>query len=210
MESPPIPFWLLLYMNQLAHILKDDEGRNIIGSKMPKLRRPSKDSTIGWFKPDGRCKKHPKHRQSPGVCSLCLREKLTQISSTSRKMTTSVASSTSSSVSSLSSCYSTTSASSCASPMHRFRFITEGKSSSSMSIFFPSAKPGLAKSRSLAVLPRRRHDAAAKSNRLVDNNIKSDKKAGFWSKLLHPKGKRKENAKLMHSRSAKERVIVGS
>ncbi|GAB2217038.1 hypothetical protein Droror1_Dr00000196 [Drosera rotundifolia] len=26
------------------------------------------------------CKKHPKHHQSPGVCSLCLTEKLTKVS----------------------------------------------------------------------------------------------------------------------------------
>ncbi|XP_026434255.1 uncharacterized protein LOC113331829 [Papaver somniferum] len=27
----------------------------------------------------GRCKKHPQHRQSPGVCSCCLREKLSYV-----------------------------------------------------------------------------------------------------------------------------------
>ncbi|KAJ8433794.1 hypothetical protein Cgig2_025957 [Carnegiea gigantea] len=35
----------------------------------------------------GQCKKHPKHRQSPGVCSLCVSEKLTRISATSSNKT---------------------------------------------------------------------------------------------------------------------------
>ncbi|KAK9742653.1 hypothetical protein RND81_03G188700 [Saponaria officinalis] len=30
------------------------------------------------------CKKHPKHKQSPGVCSLCLSEKLSRVSTCSR------------------------------------------------------------------------------------------------------------------------------
>ncbi|KAK4744390.1 hypothetical protein SAY87_010702 [Trapa incisa] len=30
-------------------------------------------------KPDGRCRCHQKHQQSPGVCSLCLAEKLSQL-----------------------------------------------------------------------------------------------------------------------------------
>ncbi|GFZ10234.1 hypothetical protein Acr_21g0008330 [Actinidia rufa] len=53
-----------------------------------------------------RCKKHPKHLQSPGVCSVCLRERLSQLSAGSRTNTTLVikaSSSTSSSLSSLSS-----------------------------------------------------------------------------------------------------------
>ncbi|XAR62132.1 hypothetical protein NMG60_11016766 [Bertholletia excelsa] len=33
----------------------------------------------------GRCRKHPKHRQSPGVCSVCLRERLSQLSTTSSR-----------------------------------------------------------------------------------------------------------------------------
>ncbi|KAI4337667.1 hypothetical protein L6164_016052 [Bauhinia variegata] len=174
---------------------------------MANLRGSSKD-TVGRFEADGRCKKHPKHRQSPGICSLCLRKKLTQISSSSRKAAISAASYVSS-TSSLSSC---SSSSSCASPVHRFRFATVGKSSSSsMSIFLLSDKPGLAKSHSLAVFPRRKHHAAARGSG-DNNNIKSGKKGGFWSKFLHPKGKRKEeNAKLiMHSRSVKEKMTMAS
>ncbi|CAN8303440.1 unnamed protein product [Cochlearia groenlandica] len=63
------------------------------------------------------CKKHPKHRQSPGVCSLCLNEKLflfIRDSSSSRQRTIHVlcSSSTSSSLSS----YCSSSVSSCSSP----------------------------------------------------------------------------------------------
>ncbi|GFY85866.1 hypothetical protein Acr_04g0006040 [Actinidia rufa] len=56
-----------------------------------------------------RCKKHPKHRQSPGVCSVCLGERLSQLSTGLRAKTTlvikasSCTSSSSSSLSSLSS-----------------------------------------------------------------------------------------------------------
>nr|GEW44178.1 hypothetical protein [Tanacetum cinerariifolium] len=53
------------------------------------------------------CKKHPKHRQSPGICSLCLRERLSKISASSSHASTNVSSScSSSSISSISSVYS--------------------------------------------------------------------------------------------------------
>ncbi|GAB2290690.1 hypothetical protein Dimus_024965 [Dionaea muscipula] len=55
------------------------------------------------------CKKHPKHRQSPGVCSLCLTEKLSKLSrntnykaaAAARVISSSCPSSSSSSLSSL-------------------------------------------------------------------------------------------------------------
>ena len=53
------------------------------------------------------CKKHPKHLQPPGVCSMCLRDRLSKlITTSSRAKTTNMASSSSScsSLSSLSSC----------------------------------------------------------------------------------------------------------
>ena len=205
---------LSLYINQVAHTLEDDEGIS-----MANLRRPSSSKdrdVVGRFRPDGHCKKHPKHRQSPGVCSLCLQEKLTRVSSSSasssnsrNKITSAInanGSSSSSSVSSLSSYYSSASGSSCAnSPLHRFqRFTAEGKSSSSsISIFFLNDKHGLSKSQSVAVYTRRRDNEGS-----VDIN-KSNKKGGFWHKLLHPKSKRmkeKDTNKLIHSRSARERL----
>ncbi|MQM15454.1 hypothetical protein Taro_048400 [Colocasia esculenta] len=38
---------------------------------------------MGWSEMEGRCRKHPKHRQSKGVCPSCLREKLSQLSASS-------------------------------------------------------------------------------------------------------------------------------
>ena len=173
------------------------------------LRRPSsKDKdTVGRFKPDGRCKKHPKHRQSPGVCSLCLRDKLVQLSASSSSRTTSATagSSCSSSASSLSSYYSSSSGSSCASPLHHpFPLTTEGKRSFSISLL--SSKQGLVKSRSMAVAPRGDGEGSAV-------NKKSEKKSGFWSKLLRPRSKRMEekDAKvLVRSRTVRETVNVAS
>ena len=65
-----------------------------------------------------RCRKHPKHKQSPGVCSLCLREKLSNLTITKPIMAaaTAAASLSSSSLSSLSSYYSSSFPSSSASP----------------------------------------------------------------------------------------------
>lgn len=159
---------------------------------MANLRRPftkEKDIVIGRVKPNGRCKKHPKHHQSPGVCSLCLKEKLTQLSASTSRRTTSACSSSSSS--SFSSYYSSSSVSSCASPMHRFRFTNEGKSSSnSVSVFLLSGKHGIMKSRSMAVVPRRRDREGGGVDHHLHN--KSANKSGFWFKLLHLKGKRME------------------
>lgn len=174
---------------------------------MENLRRPfikEKDIVIGRVKrPNGRCKKHPKHHQSPGVCSLCLREKLTQLSASTSRTTTSACSSTSSS--SLSSYYSSSSASSRASPMHRFRFTKEGKGSSdSASVFMVSGKHGIIKSRSMAVVPRSRDREGG-----VDHvHNKSVRRSGFWFKLLHLKSKRMEDkdTKLVRSMSIRETV----
>ncbi|KAI3504981.1 hypothetical protein L1887_26812 [Cichorium endivia] len=119
---------------------------------MNNRRRPSSSST--------KCKKHPKHEQSPGVCSLCLRERLSKISRSSSRVTTYASSSCSSS--SISSISSVSSLSNAASPMHDYR---KGHVS-----FFNSK---LKKSKSMAFV----------SERIVENDAK--KKTGFWSKLMH-------------------------
>ncbi|KAJ0519744.1 putative protein OCTOPUS [Helianthus annuus] len=112
-----------------------------------------------------KCKKHPKHQQSPGICSLCLRERLLKISrSSSRVITCDSSSSCSSSVSSISS----VSCSSCdmsntASPMHD----DYGRGHLSF------LKIKLKKSKSMAFV----------SERIMEDDAK--KKGGFWSKLIH-------------------------
>ncbi|XP_007018706.2 PREDICTED: uncharacterized protein LOC18592112 [Theobroma cacao] len=155
----------------------------------------SKDVVGGRSKPNEGCRRHPKHRQSPGVCSLCLGEKLSQLSAhtSSRSITTTVSSSSSSS--SLSSYHSSSSASSCSSPMHRYRFTTEGKGTS-LSLLLFSGKNILTKSRSLAFASRMRRKEG-------DDKKKKD---GFLSKLLHPRSSKKmeEAAGLMHSRTMRE------
>ncbi|KAE9609056.1 hypothetical protein Lal_00020373 [Lupinus albus] len=182
---------------------------------MANLRRPysSKDKDkVGWFNPNGRCKKHLKHHQSPGVCSLCLMDKLFQLSSSSSssssssKRTMSGACDSSSASSSLSSYYSS-SASSLASPMHPFKERKSGSSSISIFLTSSSSKHGLVKSRSMAFLPRRRKDGEE------DNTKKSAKKEGFWFKLLHSENKRsmeKKDIKRVHSKSLRETITSAS
>ncbi|KAK7311644.1 hypothetical protein RJT34_09916 [Clitoria ternatea] len=165
-----------------------------------------KDIIVGRFNPNGYCKKHPKHRQSPGVCSLCLRDKLSQLpsssSNSSTKTNTLSCDSSSVSSNSLSSYCSSSANSSCASPnSHPF------PSTSFVSIFLlnNNAKHGgLVKSRSVAVFPRRRKEGDEGD---VDGHVKkSVKKHGFWFKLLHPKRKKMEDkaTRLVHTRSLLE------
>ncbi|CAK9163574.1 unnamed protein product [Ilex paraguariensis] len=138
-----------------------------------------------------KCKKHPNHQQSPGVCSMCLREKLSRLPGTSTTTTYAVAAASSSSLSSLSSSnsYSYTS------PVHRNgRVDLEAKGSVN---FLKSGKNLLAKSRSMAFVPRRREVET-----IMDHG---KKKKGFWSKLIRP-GKKRMDKGLRNSRTMIERV----
>ncbi|CAJ2641201.1 unnamed protein product [Trifolium pratense] len=169
---------------------------------MANLHRPySKDKDNYKF---GRCKKHPKHVQSPGVCSLCLKDKLYQLStSSSSSFQKTNPASGSSSCSSVSSYDSSSSVSSCSSPpMHDDRsFSTKGKT-----IFLFQKHNGLVKSKSMAVVPRKRKDS--------EKNDYSSKKNGFWFKLFHPKSKKmvedKNIFKMVRASSVRETVTVAS
>ncbi|KAJ6997654.1 hypothetical protein NC653_014032 [Populus alba x Populus x berolinensis] len=67
----------------------------------------------------------------------------------------------------------------------------------SFPLFFNGKNMFLAKSRSLAFVPRR-----------GNKDCHEKKKGGFWSKLLRlPKGKKVEEG-LVHSRTMRERVII--
>jgi hypothetical protein len=161
---------------------------------------------MGRSKADLKCKKHPKHRQSPGVCSICLTEKLSQLSSRKNSETTARSSCCSSSASSLSSCYSSSSASSsCSSPLRRFRFTKEGKTSSIS--FLLNGKRVLTKSRSLAFVARMKNNGDDNDDD-DDYKKKKKKKVGFWSKLLHPRSSKRMGETLMHSRTMREMVIT--
>ncbi|KAL5190437.1 hypothetical protein HKD37_04G009874 [Glycine soja] len=191
----------------MTHIPNDNVAFNIIMANL-RIRPPSKDKDIiGRFMPNnGCCKKHPNHRQSPGVCSLCLRHKLSQLSSASMRKTTLISSCRSSSTSSSLSSYCSSSSSSCASPTLPFPFHKDSKSgSNSVSIFLLSAKHGgVLKTGSMSVLATRRRTKGGGGD--GDGDDRNKKKTGFWSKLLHPKTKSKrmdeiKGTKLVHSRS---------
>ncbi|KAE8656101.1 Detected protein of unknown function [Hibiscus syriacus] len=131
--------------------------------------------------PSEGCKRHPKHKQSPGVCSLCLAQKLTQLSTHSSTL----ASSSSSSSSSLSS-YCSSSSSCSSSPYCARRFTAHGKGPS-FSFLLSSGKNLLTKSRSVACGSRMRSKEGDKK-----------KKGGFLYKLLYRRNtKTKEQGPLM-------------
>jgi len=149
----------------------------------------------GRSKPDRKCKKHPKHEQPPGVCSVCLSEKLSQLPTSAT--TSRIASLNAMDCSSSCSLSSYSSFSSYSSPMHHFQYPTHGKGS--FPLFFNGKNMFLTKSRSLAFVPRR-----------GNKDCHEKKKGGFWSKLLRlPKGKKVEEG-LVHSRTMRERVIIST
>ncbi|KAL3592290.1 hypothetical protein D5086_010930 [Populus alba] len=149
----------------------------------------------GRSKPDRKCKKHPKHEQPPGVCSVCLIEKLSQLPTSATSSTSRIASLNTMDSSSSCSLSSYSSFSSYSSPTHRFQHPAHGKGS--FPLFFNGKNMFLAKSRSLAFVPRR-----------GNKDCHEKKKGGFWSKLLRlPKGEKVEEG-LVHSRTMRERVII--
>ncbi|KAL6523563.1 hypothetical protein OROGR_017166 [Orobanche gracilis] len=147
-----------------------------------------------------RCKKHPRHKQSPGVCSICLVKRLSQLSS-SKKTTRKVSRTpSSSSLSSLSSCDSSSNASSCASPNYCGMGRSEGKGWY-VSFFNVSGKNViLTKSRSLEFYPPR-------PDREHANDDYQKNKGGFWSKLIGLSRRNKMDCEgLMHSKTMRESV----
>ncbi|GMH21847.1 hypothetical protein Nepgr_023690 [Nepenthes gracilis] len=134
------------------------------------------------------CKKHPKHHQSPGVCSVCLTEKLSKLPTAGPRVTASAAlpscPSSSSSLSDLSSSY----VSSCQSPHDSYLsgcFVADARA--------PTFGV-LNKSRSTAFVS---WIGGGGSRREVKDYEK--KKSGFWFRLLRSGRKRKDHQLLMHS-----------
>ncbi|XP_050376547.1 uncharacterized protein LOC126793957 [Argentina anserina] len=180
---------------------------------MEKLRIRSKK-----VRPDNVCKKHPKHEQSPGVCSICLKEKLAKLSNSSgssRRTSTTMGSGTPSTTSSLSSYYSSTYSSSCSSPpaerqARNYRFADREKEKGSSVANWLLGEGGdqndyvLKKSRSLATyFPRRQKS--------IRQNVEEKKGRRFWSRLLRPISKRKEDTPtLVHSRTVREVRVPNS
>ncbi|KAI6689290.1 hypothetical protein NL676_026118 [Syzygium grande] len=179
-------------------------------ARMANARGASSREAAAW-----RCRKHPKHRQSTGVCSLCLTKKLSRLSSGSylrgsaganRRYSCSTSPSSSSSLSS--SCHSSSGSSSCASPVVRHRhgrFAHEARSGPVSMLF--GGKGVLKKSRSAAFAP--------KTGPGGDRAKGERSKGGFWSKLIPARRKRNDGAegggdlmRLKHSSTLRERVAV--
>ncbi|KAK4753412.1 hypothetical protein SAY87_022210 [Trapa incisa] len=147
-------------------------------------------------KPDVRCRKHPKHLQSPGVCSICLREKLARLLSGSGTSSTSFRGgaraddSSYSSSSSLSPYESSSSASSTQmSPLRRYRSVKGpglqfGRRSD-------ENKDALTKSRSIAFFTRNRTGSKEEDGENHDNKHK----VRFWSRLIPRRGRRRVGLK---------------
>ncbi|XP_059645450.1 uncharacterized protein LOC132287009 [Cornus florida] len=142
------------------------------------------------------CKKHTNDQQLPGVCSSCLRERLSDLSYSSSSHANIYTANMASSYTSLS--YSSAS-SVCISPTHGHgrrhrRTASDVKGSIS---FILNANTGLKKSRSMAFVAR---------SRGLDGSVSGRKKGGrFWSKLIRSTGNKMKGV-LMHSRTTvKER-----
>lgn len=107
--------------SSMANFLINRRSRRTMKSKKAEDFNSSSDNNFS-------CKKHTKHRQSPGICSLCLTEKLSKLSleyyeyTKKAAETVSYRGSSASYSSSVSSCYSSSSVSSCSSPLqYRYR-----------------------------------------------------------------------------------------
>ncbi|KAL5982301.1 hypothetical protein ACLOJK_016372 [Asimina triloba] len=143
---------------------------------------------MGISESGSRCRKHPR-QQSPGVCSFCLREKLSQLSaSTSANNNTNSCSSSSS----ISSC-SSLSDSSYSSPSHHLSSDANGRMP-----FVTGAHDGFfTRSRTVAFsAPLRGVTASTFAG-------ERKKKGGFWSRLLRPNSKRRKEV-FLHSQTMKE------
>lgn len=160
---------------------------------------------MGWSESGGEgCVKHPNMNQSAGVCSCCLRERLSQLCASNNMKTAMGAyyysnNEKSNSFSSLSRspssiCDETSSASRRRRHHHR-RNVSEVMGSFS---FMLSVGSGLKKSRSIAFVAKPHDFGEVKSGK--------SKLAGFWSKLLRTKGKRNRDQAFMHSNTLRERT----
>ncbi|KAG7586764.1 hypothetical protein ISN45_Aa02g020320 [Arabidopsis thaliana x Arabidopsis arenosa] len=110
----------------MANFLINRRTRRTMKSKKAEEKRSDSNSDSDN---NFSCKKHTKHRQSPGICSLCLTERLSKLSleyydytKKAAETATYCGSSSTSSSSSVSSCDSSSSVSSCSSPLqYRYR-----------------------------------------------------------------------------------------
>lgn len=163
-------------------------------SLRPKIHKYN-HKAYGRTKANAPCRKHPKHIQSPGVCSLCLNQKLSKLRSASSRAKRNYPSSSSSSSSYISS-PSSSDGSSCSSPALNYAGSRSGKPTR---LFKSIGQETLKKSRSMAFFMRRRREEEDGNG----NGKNVEIRRGFWSKLLPRK-----IMGLTHSKTTRERVIV--
>ncbi|KAL2498870.1 putative ovule protein [Abeliophyllum distichum] len=126
---------------------------------------------MAFSEPEIVCKKHPNHKQQPGVCSCCLRERLSKLSG----LTKNIYSTSSSHSASPVVYYSSASSSTYTSPIRRAGHNRIASDIMDYSLSFTNGiNNGLKKSRSIAIVARHR----------VEDAVNRKKKGGFWSKLL--------------------------
>ncbi|KAB1200550.1 hypothetical protein CJ030_MR0G006954 [Morella rubra] len=129
------------------------------------------------------CTKHPNEKGLPGVCSACLRERLSQLyaSSNWKTMSSTTGFAGSNSSQSFSPPYSSApSSSTYLSPVYRRHPRKAPEMMGSIS-FTVKVGHGLKKSRSIAFIARSRAQEIVRTGK---------KKGGFWSKLFWSTGKR--------------------
>ncbi|XP_057809007.1 uncharacterized protein LOC131023480 [Salvia miltiorrhiza] len=163
---------------------------------MESLMRPKihkyNQKAYGRTKANAPCKKHPKHTQSPGVCSLCLNQKLFRLTNSASSRPKRPANLPYCSSSSSSSSYiSSSDESSYSSPVLSY---AASRATKSTRLFKNFGQETLKKSRSMAFFLQMRKEEDKKCVEM---------KRGFWSKLLSTK-----NKALMHSRTTRERVVA--
>ncbi|KAK6923794.1 Protein OCTOPUS-like [Dillenia turbinata] len=158
-----------------------------------KHKRGIRRSEMGWSESRGGCKKHPNHIQQTGVCSLCLQERLSQLSGSNYML------SGSNYVLSCSSRYSSAISSTCNSPPSQSHRRHQRNASEATGSLLLMTNGGLMikKSRSMAWV----HDKGSDG---VNGNVK--KKSGFWSKLLRSNNKRTKEA-LRNSKTVGENLL---
>ncbi|CAL9059600.1 unnamed protein product [Musa banksii] len=175
-----------------------------VGSERRGMGRPAKD--------ESRCKRHPKHRQSVGVCPFCLRERLSHLTHPSSSSSAVYLSSSSASSSPYSTSDSDLSSYASTPPHH-----CDVKRPKGWLLPEPrvAARGGkLTKSLSLVFVVRSHEEDEKEKKIMADHKGKEKektkkKKSRFWSKLLSGSNgrqkKRMAGGAFLHSHTFKEK-----
>jgi hypothetical protein len=170
-------------INMSCHLKANSKLGSIITEKI---------QTMGVSEPGKVCKNHPYHDQKQGVCASCLRDRLTQLIYVNTLQSAVLAPPSSSS--SPDHPYSFVASTNHVSRRQHHRNISDNYNMGSVS-FRVSVGNRLKKSRSIAFVTRNH-----------TGEVKNGKKSnGFWTKLLHLKGK-KDRVLMRSAVSVNERL----